>query len=103
MTPRTRSRLQAAAQQLAEPPPVHLRGQTAIPLTWQQDALWGEPALPARPRESPVHRAPQRQPTARPRRAMHWYDLAARPATRPRASYTRGRHVTEVSITGPYL
>lgn len=99
MTPRTRSRLQAAAQQLAGPPPVHLRGQTAIPLTWQQDALWDEPTP-----TTPARQTPQRQPAVRPRRrAMHRYDAHARPATRPRASYTRGRRVVDIAPAGTYL
>ncbi|MFF9631770.1 hypothetical protein [Streptomyces fradiae] len=97
MTPRTRSRLQAAAQQLAGPPPVHLRGQTTIPLTWQQDALWDEPAPPTRPS------LPPRRTTAALRRRQHWFDSTARPATRHRASYTLGRRIVDIAPAGTYL
>ncbi|WP_436995668.1 hypothetical protein [Streptomyces sp. enrichment culture] len=41
---KTRARLRAVEQQLSDPPPARLDGQTAIPLEWRQDALWAEPA-----------------------------------------------------------
>ncbi|MFJ9799878.1 hypothetical protein [Streptomyces sp. NPDC101145] len=88
--PRTRARLHAVAQQLAAPPPAPLDGQTAIPLVWRQGSLWDVPA-PA---------APVRAVRARRR---HFFDVPVRPATRPCASYTRGRRITDLRITGPYL
>ncbi|MFJ8692074.1 hypothetical protein [Streptomyces roseolilacinus] len=94
---KTRARLWAVEQQLSDPPPARLDGQTAIPLVWRQEALWGERVPDPGP-------APARQRgKRRSRRARHVFDLPARPVTRPRRDHVHGRRVALVALTGGYL
>lgn len=94
---KTRARLRAVEQQLSDPPPVRLDGQTAIPLVWRQETLWDERA------PDPGAAPPRRRGKRRARRGRHAFDLPARPATRPRRDYVHGRRVVLVVPVGGYL
>ncbi|WP_228974602.1 hypothetical protein [Streptomyces sp. DH12] len=111
MTSSAVARLRAAERKLSEAPPARLDGQTAIRLSWHQDALWGEGAAAGaapRPAEtaggrSRRQRQPKDRPAARRRRRRHSFDHPARPVTRPRRDYTTGRRLTTVPLVGDYL
>ncbi|MFV2118186.1 hypothetical protein ACE14D_06965 [Streptomyces sp. Act-28] len=94
---KTRARLRAVEQQLSDPPPARLDGQTAIPPAWRQGALWGERVPDPRPAPS------RRRGKRRQRRTRHAFDHPARPATRPRRDYVHGRRVVLVVPVGGHL
>ncbi|MEU2183748.1 hypothetical protein [Streptomyces thermolilacinus] len=126
---KTRARLRAVEQQLSDPPPARLDGQTAIPLVWRQDALWAEPAQePGAQQPCPAPAAdaapgpvsasepgsapepgsgpasgPRWRGKRRPRFRRHVFDDPARPATRPRRDYVHGRRVVLVAPLGEYV
>ncbi|OEJ93176.1 hypothetical protein J116_000395 [Streptomyces thermolilacinus SPC6] len=118
---KTRARLRAVEQQLSDPPPARLDGQTAIPLVWRQDALWAEPAPepdPEQPCPAPAAvpgpgpapepgsgsaSGPRWRGKRRPRSRRHVFDDPARPATRPRRDYVHGRRVVLVAPLGEYV
>ncbi|MGW4854996.1 hypothetical protein ACWEPZ_27590 [Streptomyces sp. NPDC004288] len=86
-TPETRARLGALEQQLADPTPVPLDGQTSLTLDWvcpryDQEALWPAPSSATPPPSSISPRSttatPPASPSAEARLASAVQDAAIR-------------------------
>lgn len=101
-TPETRARLRGLEQQLADPTPPPLAGQTAIPLTWCQEPLW-EPPRPIPRTPAPQRAQRRRTPTPRPRRKRHTFVEIINPAGTRRPYRWHGRRITTIDPIGSYL